>query len=228
MTKDRDSMTPPSDLRSRLAHAALDLFARKGFEVTTVDEIAAAVGVNRRTFFRYFPAKEDAVFFDFPELLGILKSDLDEGLGDPIPVAGHALSMQLDELLRRSDLVHRRDALTQTTPALAERELIWSGEYQRILGEHLGQNYRASRDQMYARIVAAALLAAFNQVVTAWIREGQDPKSLFAELTDDITESMTSSGVRGVGPGPGHPDTLDSSADRNAAVDQRVLERKSS
>jgi len=122
-------MTPTSDLRSRLALAAIDLFARKGFEASTVDEIAAAVGVNRRTFFRYFPAKEDAVFFDLPELLDILKSNLEAGTGDAIPVAGHALALQLDELVSRGDLVRRRDALVQSTPALADRELVWANSW---------------------------------------------------------------------------------------------------
>jgi len=218
-------MTPTSDLRSRLALAAIDLFARKGFEASTVDEIAAAVGVNRRTFFRYFPAKEDAVFFDLTELLDILKSNLEAGTGDAIPVAGHALALQLDKLVSRGDLVRRRDALVQSTPALADRELVWAGEYQRILGEFLGRGYTASRDQMYARIVAAALLAAFGQVITAWIRDGQEPKSLFAELTDDVTESMTSTGVRGSGPGPGHPDTL---AVRSDSADDAALSKQAS
>jgi AcrR family transcriptional regulator len=217
-------MAPPSDARSRLALAALDLFHRNGFEATTVDEIADAVGMNRRTFFRHFPAKEDAVFFDLPELLGLLRSELDAEVGEPIPVAGHALALQLDELVRRSDLVRRRDQLVQATPALADRELIWSGEYQRVIGEHLGRTYTAPRDQMYARIVAAALLAAFNQVVTAWIRDGQEPKALFAELTDDITESMTSTGIRGSGPGAGHPDLAEVTPTIDASNDDFVFD----
>jgi AcrR family transcriptional regulator len=215
MTKGRDLMPPPPDLRSRLAFAALDLFTRNGFEASTVDEIAAEVGVNRRTFFRYFTTKEDAVFFDLPDLLGILKSDLEASTGGAIPAAGHALALQLDEFIRRGELVRRRDALVQATPALADRGLVWSGEYQRILGEYLGRD-------------STTLLAAFNQVVTAWVRDGQDPKSLFAELTDDITESMTSSGVRGVGPGPGHPDFIDGSPDHPSASDQKLSGQRSS
>jgi AcrR family transcriptional regulator len=217
-------MTPPSDARSRLALAALDLFDRNGFEATTVDEIADAVGVNRRTFFRHFPAKEDAVFFDLPELLALLQSELNRGIGEPIPVAGHALALQLDELVRRSGLVRRRDQLVQATPALADRELIWSGEYQRVLGEYLGRTCAAPRDQMYARIVAAALLAAFTQVVTAWVRDGQEPKALFAELTDDISESMTSTGIRGSGPGAGHPDLADGTSTSDSYAGDFVFE----
>ena len=49
---------PPSTTEGELSHIALGLFARKGFEATTVDDIAAAAGIGRRTFFRYFPVEE--------------------------------------------------------------------------------------------------------------------------------------------------------------------------
>ncbi len=49
-------------MRRELAAAAMELFATKGYEATTVDEIAAAAGVARRTFFRHFRSKEEAIF----------------------------------------------------------------------------------------------------------------------------------------------------------------------
>jgi len=45
--------------RQELEETAFGLFAARGFEATTVDEIAAAAGIGRRTFFRYFPSKND-------------------------------------------------------------------------------------------------------------------------------------------------------------------------
>ena len=51
--------------RARIEHAALDLFTRLSFENVTTDEVADAAGISRRTFFRYFATKADAVWGDF-------------------------------------------------------------------------------------------------------------------------------------------------------------------
>src|ERR671937_274110 len=66
------SLAPPPNLRARkkahtrraIQEAALRLFLDKGYEATTVQEIAAAAGVSHMTFFRYFPTKEDVVLAD--------------------------------------------------------------------------------------------------------------------------------------------------------------------
>jgi AcrR family transcriptional regulator len=182
-----------SDLRDRLASAALELFERDGFDAATIDDIAAAVGVSRRTFFRYFQAKEDAVFADQTELLSKLQSALELGQGEPITVARLALGKLLDDLLDRGDVARRRDALVVTTPALADREVIWWGEYQKLLGEHLAKATTGPRERMFATVIAAAMLAALRQVLTAWLRstEEQDPRALFSELIGDVAESMS-------------------------------------
>ncbi len=62
-----------------VARAALELFSRQGYDQTTVDEIAAAVGVSRRTFFRYFETKPDVVWGEFDAELARLADALGGG-----------------------------------------------------------------------------------------------------------------------------------------------------
>jgi TetR/AcrR family transcriptional regulator, regulator of mycofactocin system len=64
------------DTRARLERAALDLFARQGYDRTTVDDIASNAGVSARTAFRYFPAKADLVFSDSGQDLEALRGHL--------------------------------------------------------------------------------------------------------------------------------------------------------
>src|SRR6195952_6102211 len=56
---------PPVTSRAELEAISLAMFSAQGFEVTSVDQIAAAAGIGRRTFFRYFKSKNDAVWGDF-------------------------------------------------------------------------------------------------------------------------------------------------------------------
>ncbi len=71
MTTDEPQSPPPSTgrrkvtSRAELEQVAFDLFDRQGFEHTTVDDIAAAAGIGRRTFFRYFGSKNDVPWGDF-------------------------------------------------------------------------------------------------------------------------------------------------------------------
>ncbi|MET0423498.1 MAG: helix-turn-helix domain-containing protein, partial [Actinoplanes sp.] len=65
----RDARTRVRDaIRSELAEAAVAAFRADGFDATTVEAIAAQVGVSKRTFFRYFGSKEDAVLEPLEEL----------------------------------------------------------------------------------------------------------------------------------------------------------------
>ena len=76
---------PAATSRQDVARAALDLFARQGYDETTVDEIAAAVGISRRTFFRYYESKPDVVWGEFDAELGRLRDRLAEAPdGEPL------------------------------------------------------------------------------------------------------------------------------------------------
>ncbi|WP_040829878.1 acyl-CoA-like ligand-binding transcription factor [Nocardia jiangxiensis] len=113
---------PPSTSARELAEIALELFLRKGFEATSVDEIAAVAGVSRRTFFRYFSTKADTLWVEsaaevqrFRELLAAAPPDepYDEVLCRVAPQA-------LDYRPGSSWALHRA-TLTLTVPEVQEK-----------------------------------------------------------------------------------------------------------
>ncbi|MFD0690586.1 mycofactocin system transcriptional regulator [Actinomadura fibrosa] len=69
---------PRATSRAAMERLAFELFARQGFDATTVDDIARAAGIARRTFFRYFASKNDLVWGDFEEHLQKLRKLFDE------------------------------------------------------------------------------------------------------------------------------------------------------
>ena len=71
---------PP--MRDALVAAAFRLFLERGYEQTTVDDIVALAGVGRRSFFRYFPSKEDVVFPDHERCLADMEAFLAAGTED--------------------------------------------------------------------------------------------------------------------------------------------------
>lgn len=109
-------------VRAELSRLAVELFVRQGFERTTVDDITAAAGLSKRSFFRYFPAKEDAIFGDLDLLGEEVRAELRER------PAGEAPWDSLHQVLRGwSERIHSAGAvaekldLIETTPALRAR-----------------------------------------------------------------------------------------------------------
>lgn len=73
----------PSTTRGQLSDLGIELFTSKGFDETSIDDIADAAGIARRTFFRYFPSKNAVPWGDFDAQLAALRAHLD-GLPDDI------------------------------------------------------------------------------------------------------------------------------------------------
>lgn len=196
------------DLNARLRLGALHLFETRGFDATTAEDIAQSAGISRRTFFRYFPVREDVLFSDHAVYLLRVEQRLEAARGEPIRVAGVALDPLIDGLVDDADFVTRRSVVTRENGALRDREVLWLREYQQLLGGFLAGQELGARSAIFAQIVAAALLAALSQVIDRWLSapESEDPRALFAELVDEIAESMGESGLRGRGPGAAHPE----------------------
>jgi AcrR family transcriptional regulator len=172
--------------RDRLAEAAFDLFDERGYEQTTIDDIAERAGLGRATFFRHYRSKEDVIFPDHDALL--------EQIGERLANSTHhtALSAVADAVrlvllryLSEGDLARRRYALTSTVPALRDREIASVARYQRLFREHIAA-HTAPASSLRAELMAAAVVAAHNHVLRRWLR-GQSPEPV-AELDEAFRE----------------------------------------
>ncbi|MFJ9779611.1 TetR family transcriptional regulator [Amycolatopsis sp. NPDC101161] len=164
-------------LRRALASAAVDLFAANGYEATTVDDIAAAAGVGRRTFFRYFDAKDDVLFANHDEIVAEMEDAFAaaDPARDPIEVACDAVGLVLDSYAGELDVSLKRFALTRTVPSLRDKEVATVDRYQRVLARYLQARYEQRGDpaaSLRAAVAAAAIAAANNHVLRRWLRTG--------------------------------------------------------
>ncbi|MCD0451668.1 TetR family transcriptional regulator [Actinocorallia sp. API 0066] len=185
-------MSGRRDARRALMSAAISLSLERGFDATTVDEIASAAGVARRTFFRHFRAKEDAVFPDHGACLERVTAFLDAAspLRAPLEVVADAARIVLDMYAEDPETAVRRYELTRRVPALRDWEIGATSRYQRAFARYLdARRDPADRDRfrLQHEVAAASVAAAHNHVLRTWLREGGEP-DVRARLTAAITD----------------------------------------
>ncbi|WP_104821184.1 TetR family transcriptional regulator [Kitasatospora sp. MMS16-BH015] len=173
-------------MRQDLAAAAMELFATQGYEETTVDQIAAAAGVARRTFFRYFRSKEEAIFPDHDDTLVrvadlLASADYEE---HPLDVVCRGIKEVLRMYASTPGVSVARYQLIRQVPALREREIAVVSRYERLFTRYLLGRFDAAEeippgwqrggddDSMLAEVSAAAVVAAHNHVLRRWLRAG--------------------------------------------------------
>ncbi|WP_196217996.1 TetR family transcriptional regulator [Streptomyces blattellae] len=165
-------------MRDALIAAAFQLFLERGYEQTTVDDIVALAGVGRRSFFRYFPSKEDVVFPDHERCLADMTAFLAAGGEDDEPVQRicDAARMVLRMYAENPAFSVQRYRLTKKVPGLRAYELSVVWRYERALAEYLRGRFAGRPDgNLRADVIAAAVAAAHNNALRSWLRsDGQD------------------------------------------------------
>jgi AcrR family transcriptional regulator len=153
--------------RARIRVAALELFARDGYEAATVERIADAAGVTHTTFFRYFPTKEDvALSDDYDPMIAEFIRARPAGETDAQKIRAAFVTGlgAIESEIRDALLTQMR--LVIATPALRAR--LWEEQMQtqRLLLDALGD------DSLESRAVASALIAAASTAILAWAEAG--------------------------------------------------------
>ncbi|MFW0786003.1 helix-turn-helix domain-containing protein [Gordonia sp. CPCC 206044] len=190
-----------SDFRTQVVAESIRLFSEQGYESTTVEQIAAAAGVSRRTLFRQFRSKEDMIFADHEALLAQVGERLsaDEFAPDEAPDGADpwtdvcaAAEIVFVHFRDTRELAVRRLRVVQRVPALRDRELVTTYRYQRIFEEYLR---RRLPDESRVRIVgyAAAVTSAHNYLLRSMIRGDED--ATLPRLRDELSRIRAALGT---------------------------------
>src|SRR6266851_2100859 len=112
--------------RGRLEQAALKLYVERGFEQTTVAEIARLAGLTERTFFRHFADKREVLFWGQGALQELVVTGVASAPDDAAPIDAVAAALEAAgaALQERRESARRRQAVIVANAELQERELI--------------------------------------------------------------------------------------------------------
>ncbi|MEU6576785.1 TetR/AcrR family transcriptional regulator [Streptomyces sp. NPDC046805] len=180
---------PPA--RIRLADAAFALFDERGYEQTTVEDIAERAGVGRTTFFRHYGSKEAVIFPDHDRLLDLIRDRLATSSHSTALVAvSDAVRLVLLHYIEEGDLARRRYALTSKVSVLRDREIASVARYQRLFREFIADwmGDPTESASLRAELMAASVVAAHNHVLRRWLR-GESSDAV-AEMDDAMGEVL--------------------------------------
>jgi mycofactocin system transcriptional regulator len=163
-----------ADTRARVQQAALELFARTGFEQVTTDEIADAAGISRRTFFRCFATKADAVWGEFGAHVARLERLLSATRPDqPVLASICAAYVEVNDYAAEDlPILRQRMALILGEPALQAHSQVRYAEVDRVVAEHVARRLGQTPAALLPRLVATSTRAAATTAFELWLADG--------------------------------------------------------
>ncbi len=161
------------EAKEAITAAAKRLFTARGFPAVTVDEIALAANVSRRTFFRYFPTKEDVLFGRREAQLAALEIALEPAPAEaPFATVRRALISVSSLHLAEKELVLAEHAIVAKSAELLARDLEWDRKAFLLLARALARGSRGKDAARRARIAAGAIVGALRVVIEEWVESG--------------------------------------------------------
>jgi AcrR family transcriptional regulator len=173
--------------RGRLEQAALELYSERGFEQTTVAEIAERAGLTERTFFRHFADKREVLFGGagvLQELLVNAVADAPDSLA-PIDAVAAGLEVAAALLQERLEFARQRQSIIAANAELQERELIKLASLAAAIADVLR---RRGIGDPAASLTAEAGIAVFKIAFERWVEETnrQDLRQLIRDSLDEL------------------------------------------
>lgn len=156
--------------RQRIENAAIELFQAHGFDGTTVEEIADQAGIAPRTFFYYFPTKEDVVLADYSgRLTRIIEVLNSRPMSEPPWVALRAAFVSVaDDYEARQNALMVRFTIIAQTPSVYARSLQLQAGWEDSLAEALIKRAGNGSNQLEPTLLASAALACMRSSLRLW------------------------------------------------------------
>lgn len=171
------------DARGRIAQAALELYAKRGFERTTVAEIAKRAGVTERTFFRHFADKREVLFGGSHRLQELMVATVAGAPASTGPIDAVAAALQASTAyINDREFSRRRHKILGANAELRERELIKLATLAASIADSLRQ--RGVKEPA-ASLVAEAGTGVFRVAFERWVSEANE-----RDLSELIDESL--------------------------------------
>lgn len=172
-----------STTADQLSRIGLEMFIRDGFDNVTVEDIAAAAGIGRRTFFRYFSSKNDLPWGDFDSLLNHMRSRLDE-VPDGMPLF-EALREAVIDFNRFPEqempLLRQRMKCLLTTPTLVAHSALRYQAWREVIASFTAERLGIREDSHLAMTLGRVCLGISLSAYEEWL---QDENLDLAQLID--------------------------------------------
>jgi AcrR family transcriptional regulator len=183
------------DARGRLQQAAMELYGERGFDQTTVAEIAGRAGLTERTFFRHFADKREVLFAGSAALRELLVSTVANAPDSAAPIDAVAAALEAAGagLQVRRTHSRRRQAIIAANAELRERELIKLASLASAIAETLRR--RCVPDPA-ASLTAEAGIAVFRVAFERWVHETNERNlpELIRESLDELKALVAADG----------------------------------
>ncbi|CAN5556519.1 TetR family transcriptional regulator [soil metagenome] len=174
--------------------AAIDLIEASGYDGTTIDDIAARADIAPRTFFYYFPTKEDVVLADYAARLERITEELRQRpLAEPpwTALRNAFVTVGADYTSQRDELV-RRFVIMADNPSVYARSLQLQAGWEDALADVLTARSGNGNDDVLPRLMASAALACMRSSLRHWLLTGHHTElpALFENCFDRLARGL--------------------------------------
>lgn len=181
----------PSTSHAELSHVALELFVERGFDETTIEDIAAAAGIGRRTFFRYFASKNDLPWGEFDLLLADMARYL-ANLPETMPIVD-ALRQAVIEFNRFPDVEidyhRRRMQLLLTVPSLVAHSTLRYADWRAVISRFVADRLGVAEDSLEPQAMAWAFLGVSISAYEQWLKRADSDLIALLEAAYDMLDT---------------------------------------